>query len=80
MQMVIYTGAVYVRAVTKHTEIVHETRSGKPISAGKKALKVQCVKIRGIVQISAELSNSFGFFRWFSSSNNYPEPRVTHRV
>lgn len=35
MQMVIYTGA-YVWAVTKHTEIVHATRSGKPINAGRK--------------------------------------------
>lgn len=40
MQMVIYTGAVYMQAVNKHTEIVHETRPGKPISVGRKALKV----------------------------------------
>lgn len=36
MQMVIYTGAAYVWAVNKHTEIVHAARSGKPISAGRK--------------------------------------------
>lgn len=36
MQMVIYTGAAYVWGVNKHSEIVHETRSGKPISTGRK--------------------------------------------
>lgn len=46
MQMVIYTGAVYMQAVNKHTEIVHETRPGKPISVGRKALKGIVLKLR----------------------------------
>lgn len=47
MQMVIYTGAVYVRAVNNCTEIVHATRSGKPISAGTKGSESAVLKLRG---------------------------------